>query len=199
MKKFLLLFTIMLVSAATQAAQFSEGKHYQVIGSHPSSEPNVTEYFSLYCPHCYNFEPVIKEIKDRIPKNITFEINHVSFMGGDMGVSMAKAYATMKVLTVEDKLVPAMFRQIHDLNKAPKNDQELRQFFVKNGVDGDQFDATFNSFIVNSMQSSFDKSFENARLRSVPAVVINNVYLITASSVSSTDEYLALVNFLLEK
>lgn len=199
MKKIFTLFTILLLSTMAQAATFKEGVNYQVIGTHQTAKPTVTEYFSLYCPHCYNFEPIIEEVKKGLPEGTDFEKIHVSFMGGSMGVSMAKAYATMKVLNVEDELIPAMFYQIHQLKKAPRNVQELHDFFVKNGVDGTEFDAAFNSFIVSSMQSRFDKSFKNAGLRSVPSVVINGVYLITAGSVKSTAEYLALVKYLLAK
>lgn len=199
MKKLFTLLTILLLSTAVQAATFTEGVNYQVIGKVQSAKPSVKAYFSLYCPHCYHFEPTIDEVKKGLPEGTDFEKIHVSFMGGSMGISMAKAYATMKVLNVEDNLIPAMFYQIHELKKAPRNVQELHDFFVKNGVDGDEFDAAFNSFIVSSMQSQFDKSFKNAGLRSVPSVVVNNIYLIKAASVKSNEEYLALVKYLLVK
>ena len=199
MKKLFTLLTVLLLSTVAQAANFKEGINYQVIGTHQSAKPSVTEYFSFYCPHCYNFESIIDEVKKGLPAGTDFEKIHVSFMGGNMGVSMAKAYATMKVLNVEDELIPAMFYQIHELKKAPRNESQMHDFFVKNGVDGSEFDAAFNSFIVSSMQSRFDKSFKEAGLRSVPSVVVNGIYLVTAGSVKSTADYLELVKYLLAK
>ncbi len=200
MKKFFTLITALLLTTAAHAAQYSEGKQYRVLNTQPSAQPEVTEYFSFYCPHCYSFDPIIAQVKDKLPENTKFQKIHPSFMGGSMGTSMAKAYATMTVLEVEEKMAAVMFRQIHDLKRAPKNDQALRQLFTDHGIDGKDFDAAFNSFVVNSMQSRFDQAFKNAGLRSVPSVVVNNKYLITPDeSIDSVDKYIQLVNFLLKK
>ncbi|MGJ7095603.1 thiol:disulfide interchange protein DsbA/DsbL [Vibrio hannami] len=200
MKKIITLVSTILLSFAVNAAKFEEGKHYQELSTPPSSKPIVTEYFSFYCPHCKSFEPLMNQLKGSLIDGAKFQKAHVSFMGGGMGTSMAKAYATMIALKVEDKMIPVMFRQIQDLKQAPKNDAELRQIFVDNGVDGAKFDAAFNGFAVQSMQRRFDKGFKDAGLRGVPGVVVNNRYLLTPDgSISSTKEYIELVNFLLQK
>ena len=200
MKKIFALLILLLFGNAAQAAQFTEGQHYQVLDTKPSSSPTVTEYFSFYCPHCYNFEPIMEQVKQRIPDNAKFQKVHVSFMGGNMAVSMAKAYATMVVLEVEETMIPVMFRQIHEFKKAPRNDQALRQIFTDHGVDPEKFDAAFNGFVVDSMQRRFDKAFRDAGLSSVPSVVVNNKYLATPDeSIKSLDDYMQLVNFLLKK
>ncbi|MFT6928075.1 MAG: thiol:disulfide interchange protein DsbA [Psychromonas sp.] len=198
-KKFALIITLLL-SFTAHAAQFTAGQQYQVLDTQASSQPEMTEYFSFYCPHCYNFEPLIGQVKERLPENVKFQKTHVSFMGGKMGVSMAKAYATMVVLEVEEKMIPVMFRQIHDLRNAPKNDKELRQIFIDNGVEAAKFDAAFNGFVVDSMQRRFDIDFKKAKLRGVPTVVVNNKYRLTPDeSINSQDKYMELVNYLLKK
>ena len=200
MKKIFTLMIIMLLSNAANAARFTEGKHYQLLDTPPSSSPTVTEYFSFYCPHCYNFEPITEQVKQRIPDNAQFQKIHVSFMGGGMGISMAKAYATMVVLEVEEKMIPVIFRQIHEFKQAPRNDQALRQIFTDHGINAEKFDAAFNGFVVDSMQRRFDEAFKTAGLSSVPSVVVNNKYLLTPDeSIKSLDDYMELVNFLLKK
>ncbi|PKH01953.1 thiol:disulfide interchange protein [Psychromonas sp. MB-3u-54] len=200
MKKNFALIITLLLSFAAHAAQFTEGQQYQVLDTQPSSQPEVTEYFSFFCPHCNKFEPFIRQVKERLPENAKLQKTHVSFMGGSMGVPMAKAYATMVVLEVEEKMIPVMFRQIHDLNQTPRNEKELRQIFIDNGVEASKFDAAFNGFVVDSMQRRFDKDFKNAGLRGVPAVIVNNKYHLTPDkSINSQDKYMALVNFLLNK
>lgn len=116
-----------------------------------------------------------------------------------MGKSMSKAYATMIALKVEDKMIPVMFNRIHNMRKPPKDDAELRQIFLDEGVDGAKFDAAFNGFAVDSMVRRFDKQFQDSGLSGVPAVVVNNHYLVQAQGLKSTDEYFALVNYLLTK
>lgn len=196
MNKLIALVTTLLLSISSQANEFVEGTHYNELDTQASSKPVVTEYFSFYCPHCYNFEPVIAQVKSQLPEGKQFKKAHVSFMGGSMGKSMAKAYATMIVLNIEDQMIPVMFRQIHDYKQAPRNDNELRQIFIDNGVDASEFDATFNGFAVDSMQKRFDSEFSQAGLRGVPSIIVNNKYHLTPDeSIDSVEKYMELVNY----
>ncbi|CAH8230106.1 MULTISPECIES: thiol:disulfide interchange protein DsbA/DsbL [Vibrio] len=199
MKKLFALVATLMLSLSAHAAQFNEGEHYKVLDLEPSKNPTVTEFFSFYCPHCNSFEPIIAQLKKQLPDGAKLQKNHVSFMGGSMGKSMSKAYATMIALKVEDKMIPVMFNRIHNMRKPPKDDAELRQIFLDEGVDGAKFDAAFNGFAVDSMVRRFDKQFQDSGLSGVPAVVVNNHYLVQAQGLKSTDEYFALVNYLLTK
>ncbi|EKO3590310.1 thiol:disulfide interchange protein DsbA/DsbL [Vibrio metschnikovii] len=197
MKKLFALVATLILSLSAHAAQFKEGVHYKVLDLPKASQPSVSEYFSFYCPHCYSFEPIIKQLKEQLPAEVRLQKNHVSFMGGNMGKSMSKAYATMLALNVEDQMLPVMFNRIHNQRKAPKNDQELRQIFTDEGIDGAKFDAAFNGFAVDSMVRRFDKQFQDSGLTGVPAVVVNNRYLVQAQGIKTVDEYFELVNYLL--
>ncbi|EOA6549485.1 thiol:disulfide interchange protein DsbA/DsbL [Vibrio vulnificus] len=200
MKKLFAFFSMLLLSLTANAAtQFKEGEHYKVLDTQVSKKPMVSEFFSFYCPHCNTFEPIIQQLKAQLPEGVKLQKNHVSFMGGVMGPSMSKAYATMIALKVEDKMVPVMFNRIHNMRKAPKDDAELRQIFLDEGVDANKFDAAFNGFAVDSMVRRFDKQFKDSGLSGVPAVIVNNKYLVQAQGIKTMDEYFELVNFLLKK
>lgn len=195
--KLIALATTLLMSLTLHAAQFEEGTNYKVLDMPHSAQPKVAEFFSFYCPHCYQFEGIIKQLKAQLPEGTEFQKLHVSFMGGDMGKSMSKAYATMVSLKVEDTLKPVMFDRIHKLRQPPKDVAELRQIFTDEGVDGAKFDATFNSFAVDSMVRRFDQEFNDSGLTGVPSVVVNGKYLVQTQGIKSMEEYFALVNYLL--
>ncbi len=197
MKKLLILLSATLFSVSVFATQFTEGTHYTVLNVPKASKPVVTEYFSFYCGGCYQFEPLVEELKRQLPEDATFQKVHVSFLGQNMAVSMAKAYATMVVLKVEDELTMPMFNQIHQVKRAPKNVAEIRQLFVANGVEGEDFDAVFNGFVVNSMQRRFDKQFDVVGLKGVPGIVVNDKYVIQNRQIESADQYYQLVKYLL--
>ncbi|WP_146453665.1 thiol:disulfide interchange protein DsbA/DsbL [Vibrio splendidus] len=199
MKKLFAFFSLIMLSLSAHAAKFNEGEHYKVLDLEASKKPMVTEFFSFYCPHCNSFEPIIQQLKQQLPKDAKLQKTHVSFMGGNMGLPMSKAYATMIALKVEDKMVPVMFNRIHTMNKPPRDEAELRQIFLDEGVDAKKFDAAYNGFAVDSMVRRFDKAFKDSGLSGVPAVVVNNRYLIDAQGINSLDEYFELVNFLLKK
>ncbi|MGP8305729.1 thiol:disulfide interchange protein DsbA/DsbL [Vibrio sp. YIC-376] len=197
MKKLFALFSTLLLAFTAHAAQFEEGKHYKVLDAEKATKPTVTEYFSFYCPHCYKFESLIANLKPALPEQARFEKVHVAFMGGNMAVPMAKSYATMVSLGVEDKMIPAMFAQIHQKREAPKDESELKRIFTDNGVDAKKFDAAYNSFAVNSMQKRFDQQFKESTLTGVPGLIVNNKYIVIPNEIRSYDEYNELVNYLL--
>jgi len=198
MKKLLTLFSALMLSLSAQAAQFEEGTHYTTLDVKKAKTSTVTEFFSFYCPHCYKFEGVVENLKKSLPKDASFEKVHVAFMGSNMAVPMAKSYAAMIALDAEETMVPEMFKQIHDLRQAPKDEEALRQIFLDTGIDAKKFDAAYNSFAVNSMQKRFDKQFEASTLTGVPGVLVNDKYIVKPGSIKSYEEYNQLVNYLLD-
>ena len=197
MKKLFAFFSLIMLSLSAHAAKFNEGEHYKVLDLEASKKPLVTEFFSFYCPHCHSFEPIIVQLKQQLPKDAKLQKNHVSFMGGNMGLPMSKAYATMIALDAEDNMVPAMFAKIHEKQQTPRNEAELRQIFIDNGIDAKKFDAAYNGFAVNSMQKRFDKQFDASTLTGVPGVLVNNKYIVKPDQIKSYEEYNQLVNYLL--
>ncbi len=82
MKKLFALLTTLLVSLSIHAAQFEEGKYYKVLDRPHSENPKVMEFFSFYCPHCHEFEPIVEQLAAQLPAGTEFQRVHVSFMGG---------------------------------------------------------------------------------------------------------------------
>ena len=197
MKKLFALVTTLLLSMSAHAAQFSPAEHYKVLDLELSKKPIVTEFFSFYCPHCKTFDPIIRQLKAQLPEGVKLNKAHVSLMGGAMGKEMNKAFATMVVLKIENKMAPVMFNRIQTMRKAPNSAEEIRQIFLDEGIDAKKFDATYNGFTVDSMARRYDKQFTDAGLSGVPAVLVNNKYLVQAQSIESVDQYYALINYLL--
>lgn len=197
LKKIFAVATACLLAFSVQAARFNAGEDYQVLDLPKTATPTVTEFFSFYCPHCYRSQGLMSDLQKQIPSQVPFNKNPVSFMGGNMGKPLSKAYATAVMLGVEGKIETALFKRIHELQKPPANETELRQLFIDEGVDATKFDGTYNSFAVNAMANRFDKAFQATGLTGVPAVVVNGKYHVTAKTIKSPEDYYALVNFLI--
>ncbi|KEY90048.1 thiol:disulfide interchange protein DsbA [Candidatus Photodesmus katoptron] len=200
MKKIIvIMMTSIIISLSAYTAPFyQEGKDYTILNSEVSREPIITEYFSFYCSHCDSLEPVIMQLKKKF-SHVQFQRKHVSFMGGEMAIPMSKAYATMLVLNVEKQMVPILFNRIHGVRTPPKNNTELRQIFIDEGIDGNKYNKAFSSFIVDSMVRRFDKEFQKSHLKGVPLIIVNNRYLVKSQSVRSIDDYVGLIRYLLNK
>ncbi|MCL1090433.1 thiol:disulfide interchange protein DsbA/DsbL [Shewanella profunda] len=202
MKKALLMAAALLLAPmAALAAQYQEGVHYTVINDGPATaKPEITEFFSFYCPHCYTFsKTVVPKIMAEKPDGIAFNQAHVDFIGKEMGVEMSRAFAVAHQLNVADKVEPALFSAIHDKKQHFTNRDDIRAIFIANGVDGKNFDAAAESFMVNAQMSKMKRDTENAKLTGVPALVVNGKYRVETGAIKSYDELLEIAYFLAKK
>lgn len=202
MKKALLMAAALLLAPmAVFAADYQEGVHYTVINDGPATaKPEITEFFSFYCPHCYNFAKTVvpKIIADK-PEGVAFNQAHVDFIGKEMGVEMSRAFAVAHQLNVDDKIDNALFSAIHDKKQNFTNRDDIRALFIANGVDGKTFDAAAESFMVKAQMAKMKRDTENAKLTGVPALVVNGKYRVETGSIKSYDELLDIAFFLAKK
>lgn len=200
MKKIIMLLAGLLLTGMVQAApMFKQGVNYDVVKEAGTAKPEVLEFFSHYCPHCYHFEPIISDLKKSLSTEVSFKRNPVSFLGGQMGAEVQRTYAVATLLGVEDKLTPVLFKRIQEDRNPPKDRADLKAMMVGVGVDGKEFDGSIDSFAVNGMVSQYNRSTQEMQIKGVPAIVINGRYLIKTESVKSEDEFKELVKFLLAK
>ncbi|ABO22137.1 thiol:disulfide interchange protein DsbA/DsbL [Shewanella loihica] len=199
MKKALLVALALLVAPmAALAADYKEGVHYTVINDGPATaKPEIAEFFSFYCPHCYNFAKTqVPKIKANLPEGVVFKQNHVEFIGREMGPEMSRAFAVANQLKVEDKMEHALFAAIHDKKQRFVSRDDIRQLFIANGVDGKDFDAAANSFMVSAQMAQMKRATENAKLSGVPALVVNGKYRVETGAIKSYDELLQIAYYL---
>lgn len=192
---------LLLAPMAVFAADYQEGVHYTVINDGPATaKPEITEFFSFYCPHCYNFAKTVvpKIIADK-PDGVAFNQAHVDFIGKDMGVEMSRAFAVAHQLNVDDKIDNALFSAIHDKKQNFTNRDDIRALFIANGVDGKTFDAAAESFMVKAQMAKMKRDTENAKLTGVPALVVNGKYRVETGSIKSYDELLDIAFYLAKK
>ncbi|HSG52474.1 MAG TPA: thiol:disulfide interchange protein DsbA/DsbL, partial [Rheinheimera sp.] len=150
MKKLFSMLAVLLLSSSLHANSFNEGEHYEVISNTPSATPQVMEFFSYFCPHCYNFEPIAKQLKAQLPADVPFKRSPVAFMGGAMGPELQKALALAEMLKVDDQITPALFAMIHQKRTPPRNREELKSLFISAGISAEDFDNRINSMPVLS-------------------------------------------------
>lgn len=199
LKKVALLFVCLWIPFTQAAPQFKENVNYEVIQPVVSAQPEVMEYFSFFCPHCYQFEPVMEELKKQLPQGVAFKQTPVAFIGGDMGFELQRAYAASVLLNNKELVSAALFRQIHEERKPPMNRLDIRAVFVKVGVDGAVFDKTIESKKVADMVADYNQDTRTNKIDAVPMVIVNKKYRVKTEEINSAEEYFQLINFLAEK
>ena len=206
MKKLWFALVGLVLAFSASAAQFSEGQQYVTIQKPVTGEPQVLEFFSFYCPHCYQFERVwhvSDTVKQGLPANTKVTKYHVEFLGGDMGKTVTQAWAVAMALGVEDKVTAPIFDGIQK-TQTITDPASLKEAFVKAaGIKPEEYDAAWNSFVVKSLVAQQEKAAADVELQGVPAMFVNGKYMVnnggldTSSQEVYVQQYANVVKFLL--
>ena len=107
MKKWFFLAMAAAFSLSTHALDLTEGKQYLVIeGQQRTAQPEVIEFFSFYCPHCYSFETqyhIPQKIAEALPEGTSFKQYHVDFLGRQ-SENLTRAWALALAINAEEKV-----------------------------------------------------------------------------------------------
>lgn len=202
MKKILAVVFSILLPLTACAEKFEEDKHYKVLPIAATKTPEVKEFFSFYCPHCFAFEPYIDTIKKSLPADVKFSKSHVDFMprnNREVAQGLSKTMGALQILKQEEKAVSAIFNHIHTDRKSFSSMTDVRGKVVGAGVDPKKYDAAYSSFVVSGMANQMKNEQKKFRIDSVPTVVVNGKYKVILGSVKTEAAYAELVNYLLTK
>ncbi|MGX9363296.1 thiol:disulfide interchange protein DsbA [Pantoea ananatis] len=208
MKKIFFALMGLVLAFSASAAQFTEGKQYVSLPKPVAGEPQVMEFFSFFCPHCYQFEQIY-HVGDAVKKNLPADTKmvkyHVDFLGGDLGPVVTHAWAVAMALGVEDKVTSPIFDGIQK-SQTITDAAGLKDVFIKAaGISSEQYDAAWNSFAVKALVAQQQKAASDVDLRGVPAMFINGKYMVnnggldTSSMANFVADYANVVKFLVEK
>lgn len=202
-----LLVGALLLPVAVFAAQFEEGKHYEVISEQATAKPEVKEFFSYYCPACFSFEPKVQALAKQLPAGAELKKVHVDFLQQakpEIQATLAKAYLVGKNLGKGDEISGAFFKHIHVDRKTFASDDDIKAVVVANGVDAETYDKAIKSFSVagaaKQMKKEQDTLSARRVLTSVPTFIVNGKYKVLTQGLSrdnQDEEFKQLVNFLL--
>ncbi|AJJ61654.1 thiol:disulfide interchange protein DsbA [Yersinia aldovae] len=204
MKNVWLALVGMVMAFSVSAGQFKDGTQYQTLNKPITGEPQVLEFFSFYCPHCYQFEEVYhvpQAVKKALPEGTKMTRYHVEFLG-PLGKQLTQAWAVAMALGVEEKVTPLMFEGVQKTQTIQTPD-DIRNVFIKAGISGEDYDSALNSFVVKSLVVQQVKAAEDLQLRGVPAMFVNGKYMIkndgmdTSSMDAYVKQYADVVKFLL--
>ena len=206
MKKILLLLSLTLLLPLQICAQeiWTEGTHYKVIADKATEKKEVLEFFSYWHPHCFNFEPLVKNMKAKFADDVEFKKVHVNFMGfttREIQDDATKAMMVARALKKEEALNQAVFKYIHVARSSITSLEDLKNIFTVNGVEPAKFNKMVSSFGVNSMVKLNNNTIQKHRknLGSVPSFIVNGKFQATFTRDMNQDDMIALIVWLSNK
>lgn len=144
----------------------------------------VAEVFGYTCPHCAQFEPVLKSWKARQPADVQLVPVPAAF--GGYWTPYARAFFTAEALGVLPQTHDAMFAAIHLERALPVNANvgaaELAPFYAKHGVDAKRFTDTFNSFGVEAKINRARQFAAKAKIEGTPSLVVAGKYTVSVDN-----------------
>lgn len=187
--------------------KFQEGVHYTVLPGQPKPDSSrrieVAEMFWYGCGHCYQFEPILEPWKEELADDVNFIRSPAMWRQrrnpADAMWTHAKLYYTASALGELDTLHMAFFEGMHRQNKHLVNPDEIAAFVTEQGVDGELFIKTMDSFAVNSQVQQADARQRAYRVTGTPEMVVGGYYHVSAQAAGSHRGMLEVVDFLLEK
>lgn len=206
MKKFWIALAGMILGFSVSAAQFTEGKQYITLDKPVAGEPQVLEFFSFNCPHCYQFEQtfhVSDNVKKKLPEGTKMTKYHVEFLE-PLGKDLTQAWAVAMALGIEDKISSPMFEAIQKTGTI-QNDADIRKVFIDAGVKPEEYDAAWNSFVVKSLVVQQEKAAADLQLQGVPAMYVSGKYQLNMQGMDTSNmdifvqQYADTVKYLVEK
>jgi thiol:disulfide interchange protein DsbA len=203
MKKIVLalFMTLLLPLQACAQEQWKEGEHYLVISDEATETPQINEYFSFWCPHCFNFEPLVAKIKSKMGKDVEFQKVHVNFMGftsPEVQDDATRAMMVARALKKDDAMIQAIFKSIHVQKSPVTSIKDLKNIFIANGVEAAEFDKLVSSFGVNSMLQKNNQLITKYRkhLSGVPNFIVNGKFQAKFTRDMTNDDIVNLIVWL---
>lgn len=192
----LLVLSIFFISSA-QARDYKEGLDYEIKATNKTVEPEIREFFSFFCSHCFAMEKPFSQMAEFFKGKAKFIVNPVGLIGGDVGVESQKAYAVAINLEIEDELKEELFNRIHVKQDIPEDHDYFAELFESLGVPSEKYEQIYNSFVTQAKVAEYDRHTKEMKIDAVPEIVVNGKYLVKTDNLESIEDYESIVSYLL--
>jgi len=197
----LLAMIISLAVSAQEAPNYKEGVHYEALANpvrtSAADKIEVTELFWYGCGHCFRFEPLALQWRDKAPADVAFVQSPA--MWNKLMELHARAFYTAKALKVMDKVHQPLFNAMNLERKRLKSAEEIYPIFAAQGVSEEDFNKQFNSFAVTSLVKQADARARGYRITGTPSIVVDGRYRISSKGAGGHPEMLKVVDHLVAK
>lgn len=166
------------VAVATTDFGTSDPLPYRVLAHAPAPAPGkieIVEFFWFSCPHCYDFEPVLRGWIARHDADVTLRRVPVGLR--PMQLPQQRLYYTMQAIAPGAATDQRVFDTIH-AGKNPLDKEDLMGSYAASiGLDRQQFSTVFHSTTVTRQVEQGDSLQKSWGVTNVPTVVVGGRYV----------------------
>lgn len=223
MKRMLLMIISMVPCAFTLDAHASppawvEGRNYALINpaqaTHvPAGKVEVLEVFSYGCPFCNKFQPVIEALERNLPADARMVFLPAAFGAAEDMPMFQRAYFAAQALGVARQAHQAIYDAVWETGELsvvdpatgrlksslPTIEDAARYYGRITGVKPEDFLRAANSSAVEAKMRAADAQIIEMHVPGTPCLVVDGKYRIEMDSLSSTEDVIDIVKFLVSK
>ena len=191
------------VAEAIQTTQntYLAGEHYVVLDrpvpTRDNSKIEVVEMFTYGCPHCYEFEPLVKAWGKQQASDVDFWV-FPAVWSRPMKL-YARAFYVANELNVSEKIHAPLFNAIVVEQKSIRNEGDLADFFESHGVDRNDFTETFNSTEIEAQVGYAEERVRLYKPVGAPEIIVNGKYRVDRMHAGGLTEMLRVTDYLVNK
>lgn len=191
----------MMAQAPAAEPVAKEGETYKTL---PVPQPTETgnrievlEAFSYGCVHCFNFEPALRDWKQRAPADVQVVLLPATFQ--PLFKLFAGGFYAARALGVAEKTHEAVFDTVWTQGFQVQNEEQLVELYVKLGVKRQDFVAALHSPAVTSaVQAATDKA-TRLKVEGTPSLYVDGKYQVLLTGASSYDDIIGRLDTLVAK
>ena len=157
----------------------------------------VIEFFSYGCIHCMRFAPILENWKKSAPDNVALRLEHVAF--NQAFEPLQKIYYALLAIDQVDKVHDQVFHALQEEHVRLDQPDVLFAWMAAHGVDGDRFEAAYNSFGVATRARHATMLQEAWGVEGTPALGIAGRYYTDGSMARGFDRMLKITDELVER
>lgn len=190
-----------LMAPGLLAAQnYQAGEDYRVAERErrlTDAPKEVVEFFWYGCGGCYAFLPAFESWKEQASDDVEF--TRVPALLNPRWKTHGKAYYVAESLDMLDTMHQAMFNALHEEGRRIEDQAAMRELFVENGADPEEFDEAFDSFEVDAKMRRAENLARRFQIRSTPTIVVNGQYMTDLGEAGGPDPMVEMGQWLLEQ
>jgi thiol:disulfide interchange protein DsbA len=135
----------------------------------------VLEFFSYGCPHCRDFNPLVKSWAEHLPKDVVFRKVPVTF-GRAAWENLARLFYALDEIGESKRLDQAVFEAIHAHHINLFSESDAENWVKQQSVDTLRFGDAFKSFSTETFLSRAEQLSRVFKIDSVPTLIVDGRY-----------------------
>lgn len=193
--------TVALMFATAMPAAMAQQKQPYItldpaFSSETAGKQEVLEFFSYACSHCALMAPMTEALRKELPKSFVLVGVPVGFNASMQ--PLQSLYYTLLALDRQD-LNQKVFDSIHKDKERLFTRDAMIDWAVKQGINKDEFIATFDSFGVDAKVKRAAELTEQYKIDSTPTYVVAGKYITSPAMTGTYESAIAVIKDLVAK